>query len=100
MPPVYVLVKELTEEVRDLLFEWSSELWELRPLFREPGLTREKDSELCYLQQHSFKGSSTVTKYFLNKLKKDKALNAIVTTSANYLTKSGRESQIFKKLNV
>lgn len=38
MPPVYVLVKELMEEVRDLLFEWSSELWELRPLFREPGL--------------------------------------------------------------
>lgn len=31
---------------------------------------REKDSELCYLQQHSFKGSSTVTKYFLNKLNK------------------------------
>lgn len=42
MPPVYVLVKELTEEVRDLLFEWSSELCELRPLFREPGLTKEK----------------------------------------------------------
>ena len=45
MPPVYVLVKELREEVRDLLFKWSSELWELRPLFRDPGLIkREKDS--------------------------------------------------------
>lgn len=39
MPPVCVLlVKELTEEVRDLLFRWSSEFCELRPLFRDPGL--------------------------------------------------------------
>lgn len=38
MPHVYVLVEELTEEVRDLLFKWLSELWELRPLFRDPGL--------------------------------------------------------------
>lgn len=48
MPPVYVLVKELTEEVRDLLFEWSSELWELRPLFRDPGLgTKEAGPPLA-----------------------------------------------------
>ena len=33
-PPEYVLVKELREEVRDLLFKWASELWGLRPLFR------------------------------------------------------------------
>lgn len=38
MPPVHVLVRELTEEVRDRLFKWSSELWEARLLFREPGL--------------------------------------------------------------
>ena len=37
-PPVSVLVKELRGEVRDLLFKWSSELWGLRPLFRDPGL--------------------------------------------------------------
>lgn len=38
MPPVHVLVMELREEVRDRLFKWSSELWEARLLFREPGL--------------------------------------------------------------
>lgn len=38
MPPVHVLARELTEEVRDRLFKWSSELWEARLLFREPGL--------------------------------------------------------------
>ena len=38
MPPVHVLVRELTEEVRDRLFKWSSELWEARLLFREPDL--------------------------------------------------------------
>lgn len=37
MPPVHVLVRELTEEVRDRLFRWSSELWEARLLFSEPG---------------------------------------------------------------
>lgn len=42
MPPVHVLVRELTEEVRDRLFKWSSELWEVRPLFRDPGLVKEK----------------------------------------------------------
>lgn len=48
MPPVYVLVKELREEVRDLLFKWSSELWELRPLFRDPGLgTKEAGTPLA-----------------------------------------------------
>lgn len=40
MPPVHVLVRELAEEVRDRLFRWSSELWEVSPLFRVPGLAR------------------------------------------------------------
>lgn len=48
MPPVYVLVMELTEEVRDLLFRWSSELWEVRPLFRDPGFgTKEAGTPLA-----------------------------------------------------
>lgn len=48
MPPVYVLVMELTEEVRDLLFKWSSALWELRLLFRDPGLgTKEAGMPLA-----------------------------------------------------
>lgn len=38
IPPVYVLLRELTEEVRDLLLEPSSGQCETRPLFREPGL--------------------------------------------------------------
>ena len=48
MPAVYVLVKELREEVRDLLFKGSSELWELRPLFRDPGFgTKEAGTPLA-----------------------------------------------------
>lgn len=48
MPPVYVLVKELTEEVRDLLFKWSSEFWGFRPLFKDPGLgTKEAGTPLA-----------------------------------------------------
>jgi hypothetical protein len=48
MPPVHVLVRELTEEVRDRLFKWSSELWEVRPLFRDPGLgTKEAGTPLA-----------------------------------------------------
>lgn len=48
MPLVYVLVMELIEEVRDLLFKWSSELWEFRPLFRDPGLgTKEAGTPLA-----------------------------------------------------
>lgn len=50
MPPVYVLVMELIEEVRDLLFKWSSELWELRPLFREPGLIKGKKIVRCAIE--------------------------------------------------
>lgn len=38
MPPVHVLVRELTEDVRERLFKWSSELWEARPRFKVPGL--------------------------------------------------------------
>lgn len=38
MPPVHVLVRELTEDVRERLFKWSSELWEVRPRFKVPGL--------------------------------------------------------------
>lgn len=38
IPPAYVLLRELTEEVRDLLLEPSSGQCETRPLFREPGL--------------------------------------------------------------
>lgn len=38
IPLVYVLLRELMEEVRDLLFEQSSGHCEARPLFREPGL--------------------------------------------------------------
>lgn len=38
IPPACVLLRELTEEVRDLLFEQSSGQCETRPLFREPGL--------------------------------------------------------------
>lgn len=64
MPPVYVLVKELMEEVRDLLFKWSSELWELRPLFREPGLIREKRTVRC-ARQHSLKAFIHGHKMFL-----------------------------------
>ena len=37
-PPVHVLVGELTEEFRDYLNSWPSELWEARLLFKEPGL--------------------------------------------------------------
>lgn len=48
MPPVHVLVRELTEEVRDRLFKWSSELWEVRPLFRDPGFgTKEAGTPLA-----------------------------------------------------
>lgn len=50
MPPVYVLVMELIEEVRDLLFKWSSELWELRPLFRDPGLVKGKKTVRCAVE--------------------------------------------------
>lgn len=39
-PPAHVLARELTEEVRDLLLEWSSAFWTLRPLFRDPGLRK------------------------------------------------------------
>ena len=42
MPPVHALARELTEEVRDRLFKWSSELWEARLLFREPDLRERK----------------------------------------------------------
>lgn len=38
MPPGEVLVRELVEEVRDLLFKLSSVHWEVRLLFRDPGL--------------------------------------------------------------
>lgn len=38
IPPAYVLLRELMEEVRDLLFEQSSGQCETRLLFREPGL--------------------------------------------------------------
>lgn len=43
IPPAYVLLRELMEEVRDLLFEQSSGQCETRPLFREPGLQEVKD---------------------------------------------------------
>lgn len=38
MPPVHVLVMELRDDVRERLCRWSSEVWEVRPLFRDPGL--------------------------------------------------------------
>lgn len=48
MPTAHVFVTELTDEVRDLLFKWSSELWEWKPLFREPGLgTNEAGTPLA-----------------------------------------------------
>lgn len=43
IPLVYVLLRELMEEVRDLLFEQSSGHCEARPLFREPGLQNIKE---------------------------------------------------------
>lgn len=43
IPPAFVLLRELTEEVRDLLLEQSSGQCETRPLFREPGLQKVKD---------------------------------------------------------
>ena len=43
IPPAYVLLRELMEEVRDLLFEQSSRQCETRPLFREPGLNGVKE---------------------------------------------------------
>lgn len=38
MPPVHVLAMELRDDVRERLCSWSSEVWEVRPLFRDPGL--------------------------------------------------------------
>lgn len=66
MPPVHILVRELTEEVRDRLFKWSSELWEARLLFKEPGLT-ERRSVHTLLQVCCSVIFSMVPHTFLNK---------------------------------
>lgn len=38
MPSVNMLVRKLTEKIRDHLYKWSSEFWEARLLFGESGL--------------------------------------------------------------
>lgn len=61
IPLVYVLLRELMEEVRDLLFEQSSGHCEARPLFREPGLQNNKDFSIsppAYPQAFTSQGTS------------------------------------------